>query len=105
MDTQRLLLVTGVLCVEGTMSTCACPDDPSSQEMCGKFEKATRCSRCMYLTFDKYCTSPKAQAISNGHRKPRRKIKHRDREADFEQRQAERRKTNIRKLRRCEGRD
>ena len=71
-----LLIETGVLCVAGTMSTCAaCELSMSEQERCGRFQKASHENRCMYLVFGEYCDSMLAQAASRGHIEPIRRAK------------------------------
>lgn len=90
MDTQRLLLATGVLCLEGPMSTCAGFDSQRCQEGCGQYEKASFENRCMYLMFDEYCDSVDAQAASRGHVIPmKRKVKIRDKD-EYLRRRSER---------------
>ncbi len=66
MNYQTLLQETGVLCVQGMMSTCAGCDSQRTQERCGLYEKATHHNRCMSLVFDEYCDSVAAQAASQG---------------------------------------
>lgn len=45
----------------GLMSCCAQRKDPTEQEKCTYYEKASHFNRCMFLTFKKFCTSRDAQ--------------------------------------------
>lgn len=45
----------------GSMSCCAQRKDSDKQEECAYYEKATHATRCMFLSFKKFCTSVDAQ--------------------------------------------
>ena len=48
-------------CKKGIMSTCDQNKDPTEQKNCAYWIKATKAKRCLYLTFEKFCTSTDAQ--------------------------------------------
>ena len=48
-------------CVDaGMMHVCDECDNPTNQEKCHFYEKATKANRCMYLKFDEFCDCLKA---------------------------------------------
>lgn len=49
------------LCKCGEMSICSESESPEKQTKCKFFIEATHAHRCMYLQFDEFCTSLKAQ--------------------------------------------
>ena len=113
METQALLMETGVLCVPGIVSTCAaCLEPMSVQKRCNQFEKGTEVNRCMYLVFGEFCDSMIAQATARGQvipfkAKPKRKKKRMIRNPDeLARREDERRRSifrkNLREKRRVE---
>lgn len=98
MDTSRLLVETGVLCVPGIMSTCAGFEDLGCQGRCGAFDKAPNFDRCTHLVFGEFCTSVIAQAASRGQVIPFRKPRRINREENRERREQERRRDQFRKI-------
>lgn len=104
METQSLLMETGVLCVPngGGCSGCAGADCHYTQQRCRRYEKATDFNRCMYLVFEEYCDNHLAQATANGHVIPiRRKKKRLIRDEDeYDRRLREKKRTKIRRVQR-----
>lgn len=102
MDTQKLLLVTGVLCVPGLMSTCACSGSHEDQKVCGQYEKATHEHRCMYEVFDRFCDNTDAQYTARGFEpvmKPKKKLRLKFRDPDERQRRDVERNRSVQRKR------
>jgi hypothetical protein len=53
-------------CVYDKISCCHACDLPKEQKKCRHYDKARFLERCMYLRFDKYCDSLKAQNDRDG---------------------------------------
>jgi len=48
-------------CKKDIISSCDQNKNPTEQKNCTYYEKATKAERCLWLTFDKFCTSTDAQ--------------------------------------------